>query len=132
MVDRRREAARARHPLLRCRPPAGRNRAARRGRLGERAGEDARRELDPDNPRPTIARIGRDEVRHYLNALSGLYTRAVSEGIVDQNPVAAMIDKPRGAEEEAAFLSVPDAALLLEAARTYRPTRDQYVFKRDV
>lgn len=64
-------------------------------------------------------------VRHYLNALSGLYTRAESEGVVPPgfNPVSRVLDKPRGREGEARFLSVPEAALLLEAARTYRAQR---------
>jgi integrase len=39
------------------------------------------------------------------------------------NPVAAMLDKPRAPKREARWLEVPDAALLLEAARRYRPTR---------
>ena len=93
------------------------------------AGELAKapgRRVDPNNPTRRLPRSG-GTIRHYLNALSGLYTRAVSEGIVMQNPVAAMIDKPRGSTEEAAFLSVPDAALLLEAARTYRPKRSDMV-----
>ncbi len=60
-------------------------------------------------------------VRHYLNALSGLYGRA-QEGLhVDPkyNPVSMLQEKPTGRwKGEAAFLEVPDAALLLEAART--------------
>jgi integrase len=59
-------------------------------------------------------------VRHALNALSNLYRRAQSEGKVPPgfSPVAAMMDKPSGARREAKWLEVPDAALLLEAART--------------
>lgn len=61
-------------------------------------------------------------VRHHLNALSGLYRRAASEGFVPPgyNPVAGLIEKPTGKPREARWLEVPDAALLLEAARTYR------------
>ena len=59
-------------------------------------------------------------VRHYLNALGGLYTRA-EEGLwVDPgyNPVAALVEKPSGWRRgEAAFLEMTDAALYLEAAR---------------
>lgn len=63
-------------------------------------------------------------VRHFLNALSGLYTRAIAETVFEGgNPVAAMPDKPTGGKEEARFLSVPEAALLLEAARTYEAKR---------
>src|SRR5690242_2396531 len=64
-------------------------------------------------------------VRHYLNALSNLYTRAQADGMVapGYNPVGAMLDKPRAAKREARWLEVPDAALLLEAARRYRPER---------
>ncbi|HYS19739.1 MAG TPA: tyrosine-type recombinase/integrase, partial [Gemmatimonadales bacterium] len=64
-------------------------------------------------------------VRHYLNALSNLYQRAQAERLVlpGYNPVAALMDKPRAARREARWLEVPDAALLLEAARTDRPLR---------
>ncbi len=59
-------------------------------------------------------------VRHYLNALGGLYKRA-QEGLwVDPgyNPVGAMMEKPTGHwRGEAAFMEVADAALYLEAAR---------------
>ena len=59
-------------------------------------------------------------VRHYLNALSGLYGRA-QEGLwVDPgyNPVAAMVEKPSGHwRGEAEFMETADAALYLEAAR---------------
>jgi integrase len=59
-------------------------------------------------------------IRHHLNALSNLYRRAQSDEAVPAgyNPCAAMLDKPTGRQLEAAWLEVPDAALLLEAART--------------
>jgi integrase len=62
-------------------------------------------------------------VRHHLNALSNLYRRAQSEGVVPPgyNPVAAMLEKPAGRRLEAEWLEVPDAALLLEAARRPLP-----------
>lgn len=59
-------------------------------------------------------------VRHYLNALSGLYGRA-QEGLFvapNYNPVAALQEKPTGRwKGEAKFFEVDEAALLLEAAR---------------
>ena len=61
-------------------------------------------------------------VRHYLNALSGLYGRAQEGLYVDPkyNPVSMLQEKPTGRwqAEEAAFFGVHEAALLLEAART--------------
>ena len=61
-------------------------------------------------------------VRHYLNALSGLYTRAKAERVVppEYSPVAAM-DKPVAPKTEPRWLEVDDAAGFLEAARTYKP-----------
>ena len=61
--------------------------------------------------------------RHYLNALSNLFRRAESEGVVapGYNPVAALMEKPSGNPAEASWLESHDAALLLESARTYRP-----------
>ena len=65
-------------------------------------------------------------LRHHLNALSGVFKRAASEGYVPPgyNPVAAMLEKPTGTPREARWLEVHDAALLLEAARTYRAPED--------
>lgn len=58
-------------------------------------------------------------VRHYLNALSGLYRRA-QEGLFvhpQYNPVAALIEKPTiNVGGDAKFFEVAEAALLLEAA----------------
>ena len=60
-------------------------------------------------------------VRHYLNALSGLYRRAAEGQWVEQgyNPVAALVEKPSGwsGRAEAKSFEVHEAALLLEAAR---------------
>jgi len=63
-------------------------------------------------------------VRHYLNALSNLYVRALSERRVPagHNPVRDMMDKPAGQPGEAEWLEVHEAALLLEAARRYGPS----------
>lgn len=59
-------------------------------------------------------------IRHYLNALSGLYGRA-QEGLFvapNYNPVAALQEKPTERwNGEAKFFEVEEAALLLEAAR---------------
>lgn len=63
-------------------------------------------------------------LRHYLNAVSNLYRRAQAERVVPPgyNPAAAMMEKPTASREEARWLEVHDAALLLESARTYQPT----------
>lgn len=59
--------------------------------------------------------------RHHLNVLSNLYARAQEEQLVPEgyNPVAMIMrgTKPKGRRSEARWLEVPDAALLLEAAR---------------
>jgi integrase len=64
-------------------------------------------------------------VRHHLNCLSNLFRRAQAEGLVPPgfNPVVALLEKPRGKPREAHWLEVHEAALLLEAARTYHPIR---------
>ncbi len=64
--------------------------------------------------------------RHHLNALSNLYRRAEAEERVlpGYNPVRALMDKPTARVQEARWLEVPEAALLLEAARTFKPKRD--------
>jgi integrase len=76
-------------------------------------------------PGGTSATLGGGAVRHHLNVLSNVYRRAQSEGRVPPgfNPVASIMDKPSGKRQEARWLEVHDAALLLEAARTYKPTR---------
>ena len=69
-------------------------------------------------------------VRHYLNALSGLYRRAQEGLFVDgtYNPVAALVEKPTGRwKGEAAFLEVADAALFLEAAQILERERPRRV-----
>lgn len=69
--------------------------------------------------------LGGGSLRHHLNVLSNLYRRAQSEGCVQPgyNPCAAMMEKPKGQREEAHWLEVHEAALLLESARTYAPKR---------
>ena len=65
--------------------------------------------------------------RKYLNSLSNLFKRAISENKVPygHNPVAALLEKPQDSHGrgEAQWLEVHDAALLLEAARLYKPKR---------
>lgn len=62
-------------------------------------------------------------VLHHLGALSNLYRRASAEGAVTPgyNPVSGLLDKPEAQREEARWIEIPDAALLLEAARTFSP-----------
>ena len=65
-------------------------------------------------------------IRHALNDLSNLFRRAQGEGHVMAgfNPVAAMMDKPQASREEARWLEPHEAALVLEAAKTYAPQRE--------
>ena len=62
-------------------------------------------------------------VRHHLNCLSNLYRRARAERLVPSgyDPVGDFDEKPSPARREAKWLEIHDAALVLEAARTYRP-----------
>lgn len=68
--------------------------------------------------------------RHHLGALSNLFRRAGSEGLVPPgfNPAAAILDKPAMPRVEARWLEVHEAALLLEAARTHQPKRGDAAF----
>ncbi len=70
--------------------------------------------------------LGGASRRHHLNTLSNMYARAAAEGYVvpAYNPVAALAEKPSANRVEAKWLEVPDAALLLRAAETYTPKRD--------
>jgi integrase len=82
--------------------------------------QDVQRWVHILQQQPTKRASGRltgGSVRHHLNALSNLYRRAISEGLLQFNPVAALMDKPAGDPEEARWLEVHEAALLLEAAR---------------
>ena len=84
------------------------------------------RTIEPGDVRGWTDALGKDgtrspgTVRHYLNALSGLYGRAQEGLYVDPgyNPVSALVEKPSGwRKSEAAFFEVAEAALLLEAAK---------------
>ena len=69
--------------------------------------------------------LGPGTQRHYLNALSNLYRRAASEECVPSgyNPPRDLMDKPEAGTDEAGWLEVHEAALLLEAARRYVPPK---------
>ena len=70
------------------------------------------------------AKLSPSSQRKYLNSLSNLYRRAISEACVPPgyNPVQAMMDKPQDSRgrSEARWLEVPQAALLLEALQQSR------------
>ena len=59
--------------------------------------------------------------RKYLNSLSNMLRRAVAEGVAKYNAVALLTEKPEPDTEEAEWFEVYEAALILEAARQYRP-----------
>lgn len=65
--------------------------------------------------------------RKYLNSLSNLFRRAISERRLSggHNPVAALMEKPQdaGGRSEAKWLEVDQAALLLESCRAHRAVR---------
>lgn len=69
--------------------------------------------------------LGGGAIRHHLNVLSNVFETAQSVERIDlgYNPIARLIDKPEGQPEEAKWLHVHEAALLLESARTYVPKR---------
>ncbi len=71
----------------------------------------------PDRPVRTMSAYS---VRAHLFALSNLYRRARESELVPVgcNPVHELMDKPAITRKEARWLEVPDAALLLESART--------------
>jgi integrase len=70
--------------------------------------------------------FGDAHVRHHLNALSLLFRRAVSEGLLPTggNPVAGLLRKPAIPKSQTEWLEPPQLALALEAARTYDPVRE--------
>lgn len=86
--------------------------------LGTRL-SNRRLEGQEDAEEPIRRPITGATIRMHLNSLSNLYRRAISENVVPlgYNPAAALIDKPTAEREEAAWLEVHEAALLLESAR---------------
>lgn len=61
--------------------------------------------------------------KHHMYALSGMFSWAAFKRVVAVNPVASVPKdlKPQARPKEQNWLEVPDAALLLEAARTLPP-----------
>jgi len=55
--------------------------------------------------------------RHYMNALSNLYRRALSEDVALRNPARDVLEKPSGRRSEARWMEVDEAAVFLETAR---------------
>lgn len=82
---------------------------------------------DLRSPGQGRGRLFREEtVRKHMNVLAGLFTRAQRVGWVPQgfNPVSLLEKDERPTREPSPteWLEVHDAARLLEAARTYRPS----------
>ncbi len=67
--------------------------------------------------------LGAESVRRHLFTLSAVYRFAQESELLPPgfNPVAVLREKPAARQHEARWLEVPDAALLLEAARTMPP-----------
>src|SRR5947208_6382762 len=68
-------------------------------------------------------RLSGGTIRQHLNTISAVYRWAGEEERVEEgkNPVAAWRKKPTAKKQEARWLEISDAALLLEAARRYQP-----------
>jgi integrase len=64
------------------------------------------------------ATLGQQSVRHHLSALSGVFARAVAQGHLPANPVAALVDRPSVPKSRTRLLQPWETALLLESART--------------
>lgn len=73
-----------------------------------------------DRTRKPTRTMSTSTLRAHLFALGNLYRRAQESEVVPlgYNPVAVLMEKPAAVRIEAKWLDVPDAALLLEAART--------------
>lgn len=67
--------------------------------------------------------LGAESVRRHLFTLSAVYRFAQESELLPPgfNPVAVLREKPAAGQREARWLEVPDAALLLESARTLPP-----------
>ena len=59
--------------------------------------------------------------RKFLNSLSDMFSRALSESFVTVNPVAAMYSKPTPERRDPTWFKPAEAALILESARLYQP-----------
>lgn len=86
----------------------------------------ATRLLEMPNGRKEEGTMSASTVRHHLSCLSNLYKRARAERLVPSgyDPVGDFDEKPSPRRGEAKWLEIHDAALLLEAARIYRPAPD--------
>lgn len=62
---------------------------------------------------------------HYLNSVSNMFDRAISEGIVKlgANPVSAMVSKPKITRKKTLWLEVHEMASILKFAKEYVPAR---------
>lgn len=91
------------------------------------ARQPSRRRVVAADGSVTTGTLGGGAIRHHLNVLSNVYRRAQSESCVapGYNPCAALMDKPSGRREEARWLEVHEAALLLESARTFVAKRPE-------
>jgi integrase len=67
--------------------------------------------------------FGPAHIRHHLNALSLMFRRAISTGVLplDGNSVAGLLRKPAVPKSSTEWLEAPQLALVLEAGRTYDP-----------
>ncbi len=67
--------------------------------------------------------LGAESVRRHLFTLSAVYRFAQESELLPPgfNPVSVLREKPAARQHEARWLEVPDAALLLESARTMPP-----------
>ena len=63
---------------------------------------------------------------HYLNSLSNLFRRAISEQILSMghNPVAAMVSKPKIRRRKTPWLEIQEVAKILAFAKDYVPIRE--------
>lgn len=64
-------------------------------------------------------------VVHFLNSLSNMFDRAISEDIIPMgmNPVSRQMAKPKIRRKETEWLEIPEMAAILAFARTHQPRR---------
>jgi len=80
-----------------------------------------------DTPNGREGTMSASSVRHHLSCLSNLYKRARAERVVPSgyDPVGDFDEKPSPRRNEAKWLEIHDASLLLDAAQTYRPDTEK-------
>jgi integrase len=73
----------------------------------------------------SFRRLGGGAALQHLHSLQDLLGRACRDGVLPVNPVTLLAKQERPTEQttEAKWLEVPEAALLLEAAKQYKPKR---------